>query len=109
MITMKELRDSGAVRRRIGDGVKILGRGIEDFDVPVHLQVSQVSETARDAIQQAGGSVKTVYYNKLGLRALIRPEWFAKKGRVLPKAAMPPPKLVTKFEAVGELPPKREF
>lgn len=107
-ITMKDLRDSGAVRRRIGDGVKLLGRGAEEFDVPdVHLQVSQVSESAKEAIEKAGGKVTTVYYNTLGLRALLMPDWFAKKGRLLPRAARPPPKLVDRFDTIGELPPQR--
>lgn len=42
-------------------------------------QVSQVSERARAAIEAAGGSVTTVYYNQLGLRALLKPDWFAAK------------------------------
>lgn len=66
------------------------------------------TQQAREAIAKAGGSVTTVYYNKLGLRALTMPEWFAKKGRLLPRAARCPPKLEGKFDRLGELPPKRE-
>lgn len=72
-------------------------------------QVSQVSKAARSAIEAAGGSVTTVYYNQLGLRALTRPDWFAKKGRLLPRPARPPPKLAGKFDQVGELPPSTEL
>lgn len=32
------------------------------------VQVSQASKSAREAVERAGGSVTTVYYNKLGLR-----------------------------------------
>lgn len=103
---MKELRDSGAIRRKLKDGVKLLAKGAEDFDIPVHLQVSQASESARKVVEAAGGSVTTVYYNKLGMRALTMPEWFEKKGRLLPKAARPPPKLKPRFDQLGELPPK---
>lgn len=67
--------------------------------------MSQVSRAARAAVERAGGSVTTVYYNKLGLRALTRPEWFVKKGRLLPRSARPPPKLAAQFDMVGELPP----
>lgn len=109
VITMRDLRDSGAVRRRVGDGVKLLGRGSEAFNLPIHLQVSQVSQSAKEAIEKAGGSVKTVYYNPLGLRALLRPEWFAAKGRLLPRPARPPPKMAPRFDAIGELPPKVEL
>ena len=37
-----------------------------DLQMPVHLQVSQASENARAKVAKAGGSVTTVYYNKLG-------------------------------------------
>lgn len=106
LITMKDLRDSGAVHRRIRDGVKLLGQGADSFRTPVHLQVSQVSRSAKSVIEAAGGSVTTVYYNNLGLRALLRPEWFAKKGRLLPRPARPPVKLASRFDTVGSLPPE---
>ena len=54
-----------------------------------------------------GGSVTTVYYNKLGLRALLMPEWFEKKGRLLPRPARPPPKKWDHYDTVGSLPPDR--
>lgn len=59
---------------------------------------------AKAAVEAAGGSVRRVYYNKLGFRALLKPEWFEKKGRLLPKAARPPPKLSDKVDSVGRLP-----
>ena len=52
--------------------------------------MSQASASAVAAVQRAGGSVTTVYYNKLGLRALFKPEWFARKQRLLPLPARPP-------------------
>ena len=60
-----------------------------------------MSAAARAAIEAAGGTVTTVYYNELGLRALLKPDWFAKKGRLMPRAARPPPRLAGRFEAVG--------
>lgn len=109
VITMKHLRDSGAVGRKILHGVKLLSTGAEGFKVPLHLEVSQASEAARKAIEAAGGSVTTVYYNTLGLRALLKPDWFAKKGRLLPRPARPPPRLVGRFDRTGELPPNTEL
>lgn len=105
VITMKDLRDSGAVRKQISDGVKLLADGAEDFTLKVDLQITAASTAAREAIEKAGGSVTTVYYNKLGLRALTQPEWFDKKGRVLPRPARPPPKLAGRFDVRGDLPP----
>lgn len=56
------------------------------------------------AVEAAGGSVRKVYYNKLGFRALLKPEWFAKKGRLLPRPARPPPKQRDKVDSIGRLP-----
>ena len=83
----------------------MLLQGADKFHLPLHLQVSEVSESARKAVELAGGSVTTVYYNQLGLRALMTPDWFAEKGRQLPRAARPPPKVGVKYDQVGELPP----
>lgn len=46
----------------------------------------------------------TVYYNQLALRALLKPHWFAKKGRLLPRPARPPPKKQPLFDKQGEVP-----
>eukprot|EP00850_Spirogloea_muscicola_P025415 SM003013S11640 [mRNA] locus=s3013:2:1386:- [translate_table: standard] len=86
LITMKTLVDSGVSQKRVGDGIKLMGRGAEKLKVPLHLEVSRVSQVARAAVEDAGGSVVRVHYNQLGLRALLRPEWFAAKGRLLPRA-----------------------
>ena len=80
-------------------------QGASTIQSPVHVQVSEASESARKAVQAAGGSVTTVYYNQLGLRALLKPDWFAAKGRLLPRAARPPTKVGMNFDKVGELPP----
>jgi len=68
------------------------------------IQVSRVTVRAKEAVEAAGGSVRRVHYNKLGFRALLKPEWFEKKGRLLPKAARPPPKLKDKVDSIGRLP-----
>lgn len=68
------------------------------------LQVSRVTVKAKEAVEAAGGSVRKVHYNKLGFKALLKPEWFAKKGRLLPEPARPPPKIQDKVDSVGRLP-----
>lgn len=42
---------------------------------------------------------------RAGLRALVDPDWFAKKGRLLPRPARAPPKLDGRFDVRGSLPP----
>ncbi|XP_051127514.1 uncharacterized protein LOC127248955 [Andrographis paniculata] len=104
LITMKTLKDSGAIGKQIEDGVRLMGRGAEHIQWPIHLEVSRVTVRAKAAVEAAGGSVRRVHYNKLGLRALLKPEWFEKKGRLLPKAARPPPKIKDKVDSIGRLP-----
>eukprot|EP00850_Spirogloea_muscicola_P013676 SM000094S24693 [mRNA] locus=s94:236541:238648:+ [translate_table: standard] len=108
LITMKTLVDSGVSQKRVGDGIKLMGRGAEKLKVPLHLEVSRVSQVARAAVEDAGGSVVRVHYNQLGLRALLRPEWFVAKGRLLPRAARPPPKVMPQVDAIGRLPAPSE-
>ncbi|XP_038992447.1 54S ribosomal protein L10, mitochondrial-like [Hibiscus syriacus] len=81
-----------------------MGRGAEQIKWPIHLEVSRVTVRAKEEAEAAGGSVRRVHYNKLGLRALLKPEWFEKKGRLLPKPARPPPKLKDKVDSIGRPP-----
>ena len=90
-ITMKEMYDAGLVTR-IRHGVKLLGQGADAFHLPVDVEVTQASKSAIAAVEQGGGSIKTVYHNRLGLRVLLKPEKFAEKE--LPRRARPPPKLM---------------
>lgn len=104
LITMKTLKDTGAIGKQIQDGVRLMGRGAEQIKWPIHLEVSRVTVRAKAAVEAAGGTVRRVYYNKLGFRALLKPEWFEKKGRLLPRAARPPPKQQDKVDSIGRLP-----
>ena len=80
-------------------------QGASKFQTPLHLPVSETSKSAQQAVEKAGGSVTTVYYNQLGLRALLTPEFFADKGRQLPRPARPPTKVAGRYDQVGQLPP----
>uniref|UniRef100_A0A2P2J3F1 Uncharacterized protein MANES_12G150400 n=1 Tax=Rhizophora mucronata TaxID=61149 RepID=A0A2P2J3F1_RHIMU len=104
LVTMKTLKETGAIGKQIKDGVRLMGRGADQIKWPIHLEVSRVTVRAKQAVEAAGGSVRRVHYNKLGLRALLKPEWFEKKGRLLPKPARPPPKLKDKVDSTGRLP-----
>ncbi|KAM7278019.1 hypothetical protein ACFE04_005153 [Oxalis oulophora] len=104
LISMKTLKDAGAIGKQIQDGVRLMGRGAEKIEWPIHLEVSRVTVRAKAAVEAAGGSVRRVHYNELGFRALLKPEWFEKKGRLLPKPARPPPKLKDKVDSIGRLP-----
>jgi hypothetical protein len=57
---------------------------------PIHLEVSAASAEAIKAVEAAGGTVTCVHFNKLALRALIKPYKF----EILPRRARPPPGVV---------------
>ncbi|OEL35542.1 hypothetical protein BAE44_0003439 [Dichanthelium oligosanthes] len=97
-------QETGAIGKQIKDGIRLMGRGAEEIKWPIHLEVSRTTARAKAAVEAAGGTVRLVYYNKLGFRALLKPEWFEKKGRLVPKAARPPPKQRDKVDSIGRLP-----
>jgi len=96
MITMKELRDCGCVGHKINTGIKLLASKKASpvtLDKAIHIQVSDVSDKAKEVIEKAGGTVKVSYFNALALRALLKPEKF----ETIPRLAAPPPKLLWKY------------
>jgi large subunit ribosomal protein L15 len=104
-ITMKHIYDSGMVGK-INHGVKLLGNGSDTFDQKVDIEVTRASQSAIDSIEKCGGTITSVYYNRLGLRVLLKPEKF---DGPLPKRARPPPKLLsvyTSYEKRGEFAPE---
>ena len=54
VIDKTSLLDAGLVKR-IGDGIKVLGKG--NIDYPISLKVDMISRGARDKIEAAGGSI----------------------------------------------------
>nr|GEV26538.1 O-acyltransferase WSD1-like [Tanacetum cinerariifolium] len=64
-----------------------------------YVVVSRVTVRAKETVEAAGGFVRKFYYNLLCFRALLKPEWFEKKGRLIPKAARLPPKQMDKVES----------
>lgn len=101
VLTMKDFVTAGMFKyNSIKHGVKLLGEG--KLRTPVQLEISRASKTAIAAVEQAGGEITTVHYNRLALRALLKPHKF----KVLPRRAKPPPKLMpyyTSFEKRGYL------
>lgn len=70
-LTMKDLVDSGLVTK-IHHGLKLLSNGKETFSAKVDIEVTAASKEAKAAIEKAGGSVTTVYFNRLGLLTHLR-------------------------------------
>lgn len=117
---MKDFLDAGMfTASSVKNGIKLLAQGKERLRTPFKLEISRASETAIDAIEAIGGEVTTVHYNRLALRALLKPHKFgavntaspddeggygfeeqeepptrnnSKTPKSLPKFARPPPK-----------------
>eukprot|EP00588_Corethron_pennatum_P010763 CAMPEP_0194279988 /NCGR_PEP_ID=MMETSP0169-20130528/14984_1 /TAXON_ID=218684 /ORGANISM="Corethron pennatum, Strain L29A3" /LENGTH=325 /DNA_ID=CAMNT_0039024525 /DNA_START=54 /DNA_END=1031 /DNA_ORIENTATION=- len=99
-INMKDMVEAGLTKAsNIKFGCKLLLGKCEisasgpPVRSPIRIEISRASRTAIEAIEAAGGSVTTVHYNRLALRALLKPDKFA----VLPRRAKPPPKLMTYY------------
>lgn len=92
-ITLKVLRDSGCVHK-FRFGIKVLAGGGDQVAIPIHLEVSDASEEAKRLVKEAGGSVKMIWYNRLGLRAHLKPHKFD----LLPRTTgTPPPRYRKKY------------
>mmetsp|Transcript_6908 Transcript_6908/g.9304 ORF Transcript_6908/g.9304 Transcript_6908/m.9304 type:complete len:317 (-) Transcript_6908:54-1004(-) len=105
-LTIKDLVDAGVTKiNAVKHGVKLLAKGKENFTAPLRIEISRASSEAIKAIEAAGGEITTVHYNRLALKALLKPHRFD----ILPKRASPPPKLLgyyTDYEKRGYLSPE---
>ncbi|OSX80094.1 hypothetical protein BU14_0058s0006 [Porphyra umbilicalis] len=97
-VTMDVLWRSGAVHK-VPDGVKLICREGDRLAAALDIRVSEASVEAATAVIDAGGSLSLVYYNALGLRALLKPEKWTAIGKPLPRFARPPPKLAWMYES----------
>jgi large subunit ribosomal protein L15 len=89
IITARELMQAGLFKANaVKNGVKLLSAGKERLTSPVRIQCSRASAQAIEAMEDIGGQVTTVHYNRIGLRQLLRPEKFEHAI----KLARPPPK-----------------
>ena len=125
VVTMKHLLDAGLLDRRTRFGVKLLAGDCKldedddeqegeyeegyaesmkpkkvQFTLKLDIEVSRCSETAKALIEKNGGRVTKVHYNRLGLRALLKPHKFP---RGLPKPARTPPRLLKHVDREGTL------
>lgn len=93
-ITIGHLVRSGCVRK-VEHGVVLVPGG--NFAAPVHIQVTEAVPEAANVVLRVGGKVTLAWYNRLGLRALIKPEKWLQKNLPLPKWARPPPKFMHRY------------
>lgn len=95
LITMKDLWEAGCTSKRIEHGVKLLAGDADAFHTPIHIEVSRASKKAIAAVESAGGTVTCAHYNRLALRALLKPHKF--HPLLFPRRARPPPRLMPAY------------
>lgn len=91
-ITVKDFYDAKLItHRQRHSGIELLttGRNIKGLVTPLRIEAQRATHRAIAQVEDAGGSIETVYYSKLNLRALLKPEKFDK--RLMPRPALPPP------------------
>ena len=132
VLTMRDFVNAGMFpTSSVKTGVKLLGDGKEFVKDKLLIEVPFASASAIEAIESRGGFVTTVHYNRLALRALLKPHKFPNKPEVmlareygdgvdaseldlhdtylLPRRARPPPKYMpyyNDFSKRGYLNPK---
>lgn len=89
VLDMKKMKDLGLVTGPIRHGIKILGNGKKNFDLPIKIEASKATPDAIKAIEKAGGEFTARYFSKLGLRAHLVPHWFLEKRGRIPLQARP--------------------
>jgi len=130
VLTMSDFVKAGMFpASSIKSGVKLLGDGKEFLKDKLLIEVPWASSAAIEAIEAKGGYVTTVHYNRLALRAHLKPHKFPVKPEgmvaaaaavegegvtehekhLLPKRARPPPKYMqyyTDYAKRGYLNPR---
>eukprot|EP00818_Percolomonas_sp_WS_P007662 CAMPEP_0117451334 /NCGR_PEP_ID=MMETSP0759-20121206/8951_1 /TAXON_ID=63605 /ORGANISM="Percolomonas cosmopolitus, Strain WS" /LENGTH=366 /DNA_ID=CAMNT_0005243925 /DNA_START=47 /DNA_END=1147 /DNA_ORIENTATION=- len=94
-ITMKTFLDAGLVRKVSYPGLKLVANGgVGALRTPIDIEIPRASLKAIQAIESAGGSIASVYYDRNSILAMIRGEdKYLQKHYKMPKRAIPPPKL----------------
>lgn len=78
-ITMRDLLVCGCLSQ-IKYGVKVLSKGadkIKELGIPLHLEASDASLSAIEAIRATGGSIRVIYRTPLLMRQHMKPHKFS--------------------------------
>lgn len=102
-ITMRELFRSKCIKH-VKDG-SILVPWAGEVMEGLRIQVTETTPAAARQVVERGGIVTLAWYNRLGLRALMKPEKWTEKGLPLPRWARPKPKMEHRYpDRIGYLP-----
>lgn len=88
-LTIKVMKECGLVTGTIKDGVKILGNGKDEYNVPLNIEASRASGSVIETIENLNHTFTAIYFTKLSLNAHINPEEFLLKKGYVPLPARP--------------------
>lgn len=88
-LTIKLMKDCGLATGTVKDGVKLLGNGKEDYNVPLNIEASRASAGVINAIEKVGYKFTARYFTKLGIKAHLNPDEFLLKKGYVPLQARP--------------------
>lgn len=93
-ITMRELVHSGCIDK-VKHGVILKETGC--VGAALDIEVTETTPEAARLVIEAGGCVTLAWYNRLGLRVLVKPKKWIKAGLPFPAWARPPPKFQHRY------------
>lgn len=93
-IKLQDIFEAGIISS-IKSGVKLLARGVNLIDRPLHIEVTDASQAAIDAVKAKGGSVTLVYKTPKQVEYSLKPYKF---DLPISEYAMPPPKEAIKWK-----------
>lgn len=105
-ITMRTLKEAGLIKNVKYPGIKLLSKGVEFFRSKIDIEVPKASKQAIKAIENAGGSIRCIYFNKKSLHAMLNFERYVKKkGHLLSEEELKNPYIIY-HKYMGLPPPK---
>ncbi|KAG5417326.1 MRPL10 [Candida metapsilosis] len=88
-LTIKVMKECGLITGSLKDGVKILGKTMADYTVPLNIEASKATDQAIEKIENTNMSFTARYFSKLGLRAFVNPSYFLLRKGYVPLQARP--------------------
>lgn len=89
LLTIQKMREYGLITGSIKDGVKVLGNGKEEYNVPLNIEASKASFGAIKAIERSGQKFTAKYLTKFNLSVHINPTRYLLRFGRLPLEARP--------------------
>lgn len=88
-LTIRVMRECGLITGSLKDGVKVLGNGVETYNVPLSVEATKASANVIAKVEELGHKYTGVYRTRLGLRAHINPDYFLLMKGHVPLQARP--------------------